>query len=214
MNPDEKNPQPLTPEKTVPKKENFLKEIIKFVLIALIIIVPIRTYVAEPFIVSGLSMFPTFNNGQYLIVDQLTYHFYKPQRGDVVIFRYPLDPSVYFIKRVIGLPGESVTSTDGIISITKPVASSTTSGTGSGTSSQSFTLSEPYIAADHRSYDSWTKTLGPTEYFVMGDNRNQSSDSRVWGPLDQKFLIGRPYVRLLPPSAISILPGRFDLGDN
>ncbi len=193
-----------------PKNENFLKEIVKFALIALIIIVPIRTYVAEPFIVSGLSMYPTFNNGQYLIVDQLTYHFEKPQRGDVIIFRYPLDPSVYFIKRIIGLPGETVSSNDGIITITKPLPP----GANASSTRESFVLSEPYIAADHRSYDTWTTTLTNTQYFAMGDNRNQSDDSRTWGPLEQKFLIGRPYLRLLPPSAISILPGRDALGHN
>lgn len=185
-----------------PKKESFLKEIVKFALIALVIIVPIRTYVAEPFIVSGLSMYPTFNNSQYLIVDQLTYHFENPRRGDVVIFKYPLDPSVYFIKRIIGMPGETISINDGVVTIINAAHP------------QGLTLSEPYIAQDHRSYDTFKKVLGSTEYFVMGDNRNQSSDSRVWGPLDKKYLVGRPYIRLLPPSAISILPGRIDLGNN
>ncbi|MEI6058029.1 MAG: signal peptidase I [bacterium] len=185
----------------VEKKENFLKEIVKFAVIALVIIVPLRTWVAEPFIVSGLSMYPTFNNAQYLIVDQLTYDFHQPQRGDVVIFKYPLDPKTYFIKRVIGLPGETVSIADGVVTIIKPTATST----------KIFALSEPYIASDHRSYDNFKTTLSSSEYFVMGDNRNQSSDSRVWGNLDQKYIVGRPYLRLLPPG---VLPGRIDLGNN
>ena len=185
----------------VEKKENFLKEIVKFAVIALVIIVPLRTWVAEPFIVSGLSMFPTFNNAQYLIVDQLTYDFHQPMRGDVVIFKYPLDPKTYFIKRVIGLPGETVSIADGVVTIIKPTATGT----------ESFVLSEPYIAPDHRSYDNFKTLLSSSEYFVMGDNRNQSSDSRVWGNLDKKYLVGRPYLRLLPPS---ILPGRINLGNN
>ena len=161
----------------VEKKENFLKEIVKFAVIALVIIVPLRTWVAEPFIVSGLSMFPTFNNAQYLIVDQLTYDFHQPMRGDVVIFKYPLDPKTYFIKRVIGLPGETVSIADGVVTIIKPTATGT----------ESFVLSEPYIAPDHRSYDNFKTLLSSSEYFVMGDNRNQSSDSRVWGNLDKKY---------------------------
>jgi signal peptidase I len=210
-------------ESIPPKKnESFLKEIVKFALIAIVIIVPIRTWVAEPFIVSGLSMFPTFNDGQYLIVDQLTYDFQKPQRGDVIIFKYPLDPSVYFIKRIIGLPGETVSINDGVVTITKPATTSATTVAGDLSESSSTTaqgesvvLSEPYIEADHRSYDTDAPvTLGPTQYFVMCDNRNQSSDSRIWGPVDQKFIVGRPYIRLLPPSSAAILPGRVDLGNN
>ena len=197
-NPEDKKQTPAVEPTTekVEKKESFLKEIVKFAIIALVIIVPIRAYVAEPFIVSGLSMYPTFNDGQYLIVDELTYDFNAPQRGDVVIFRYPKDTSVFFIKRIIGLPGETVSSTDGVITITN------------STHPNGIVLNEPYIAADHRSYDDFKTTLGPTEYFVMGDNRSQSSDSRVWGPVEKSLLIGRPFVRLLPPSSISILPGR------
>src|SRR5580700_2425535 len=100
MNPDEQKiaGPSSAPQSVPPPKENFLKEILKFIVIALIIIVPIRAYVAEPFIVSGASMDPTFATGQYLIVDQLSYHFENPQRGDVIIFKYPLDTSLYFIK--------------------------------------------------------------------------------------------------------------------
>ena len=95
------------------KRDNFFTELLKFALIALIIVVPVRLFVAQPFIVSGASMEPTFETGQYLIVDELTYHFEAPQRGDVIIFRYPKDPSQFFIKRIIGLPGETVTIKDG-----------------------------------------------------------------------------------------------------
>jgi signal peptidase I len=202
MDPEIKNTANTTavpPEKKAPK-EHFLWEIVKFAVIALVIIVPVRMFVAEPFIVSGDSMDPTFATGQYLIVDQLSYHFEQPARGDVIIFRYPKDPSIFFIKRIIGLPGETVSINNGVITIYNtqhPEGSST-----------GITLSEPYIAADHRSYDTSTTTLGPTQYFVMGDNRNQSSDSRVWGPVDRSLIIGRPIVRLLPPSSLAVLPGR------
>ena len=90
------------------KRGNFFTELLEFVLVAAIIVIPVRLFVAQPFIVSGASMEPTFDHGQYLIVDELSYRFAPPQRGDVVIFHPPKDPSQYYIKRIIGLPGETV----------------------------------------------------------------------------------------------------------
>ncbi len=171
---------------------NFLREILIFIAVALIIIVPIRAFVAEPFVVSGASMYPTFTSGQYLIVDQLSYDFSLPHRGDVVILKYPLDTSVYFIKRIIGLPGETVSINNGVVTINPG----------------NITLSEPYIESDHRSFDTSTTTLGPNQYFVMGDNRNQSSDSRIWGTVPRDLIVGRPLLRLLPPTSLAIFPGR------
>ncbi len=179
-----------------PPKENVLKEIIKFTLVALVIVIPIRLYIAQPFIVSGASMDPTFKSGQYLIVDQFTYHFNEPQREDVIIFRYPRDPSTFFIKRIIGLPGETVKVTNGkILIIDKDHPEGTE-------------LPDPYIIPAHKTADNFSITLGPTEYFVMGDNRPESSDSRVWGPLEKKYIIGRPILRLFPFSSISVFPGK------
>jgi signal peptidase I len=182
------NPEPSQQ----PPQENFWKDLIKFAITAGVIIISVRAFIAEPFIVSGASMDPTFASGQYLIVDELSYHFKTPARGDVVIFKYPKNQSVYFIKRIIGLPGETVSSQDGVISITDSNGSETK------------TLPETYLTADRKSLDSFTETLGSTEYFVMGDNRNQSSDSRAWGPLDRGLIVGRPVLRLMPPS---IFPG-------
>lgn len=180
-----------------PKKENFFKEIVKFTLIALAIVIPIRAYVAQPFIVSGASMDPTFATGQYLIVDQLSYHFEDPKRGEVIIFRYPRDTETFFIKRIIGLPGETISVDNGkvtIINTEKP---------------DGFLLDEAaYITKDHKTSDTFTLTLGHDEYFVMGDNRPQSSDSRAWGPLEDKYIVGRPFARLLPLTKISVFPGR------
>src|SRR3989344_361805 len=92
-----------------PRQKSGWWEIVRFVLVTLIIVVPIRTYVAQPFIVSGLSMVPSFDDGEYLIIDELSYLFRPPERGEVIVFRYPQDPSKFFIKRVINLPGETVT---------------------------------------------------------------------------------------------------------
>lgn len=173
-----------------------IREWVQVIVIALIISLPIRFFIAEPFVVNGASMDPTFSTGQFLIVDRLTYRFEKPQRGDVIIFEYPNDPSVYYIKRVIGLPNELVNIKDGHVFIS------------TSTSSPGTELNEPYIAPIHASHDTLSVALGPTEYFVMGDNRAQSSDSRAWGPLDAHFIVGRPVVRLLPLDSLSILPGK------
>ena len=187
-----------TPSSTPPKEHSTWKTVrewVQVIVIALVISLPIRFFIAEPFVVNGVSMSPTFATGQFLIVDRLTYRFEKPQRGDVIIFEYPNDPSIYYIKRVIGLPGETVNIQDGHVYIS----------TGSSTPVE---LDEPYIAPVHASHDNYNITLGPTQYFVMGDNRAQSSDSRAWGPLDQKYLIGRPVLRLLPLNELSVLPGK------
>lgn len=181
----------------IPKKENFVKEIVKFTLIALAIVIPIRAYVAQPFIVSGASMDPTFETGQYLIVDQLSYHFEAPKRGEVIIFRYPRDPETFFIKRIIGLPGETISLNNGKVTIINQEHP------------EGLAIDEAaYITKEHKTSDTFTLTLGIDEYFVMGDNRPQSSDSRAWGPLEEKYIVGRPFVRLLPFTKVSVFPGR------
>jgi len=176
----------------MPKKENFFGETLKFIVISLIIVVPFRYFIAQPFIVSGASMDPTFEDGEYLIVDQLSYHFEEPARGDVIIFKYPKDPSKYFIKRVIGLPNETVIINGESVSITE-------------TDGKTVLLNEPYVANNINI--SFEKKLNADEYFVMGDNRPASSDSRIWGPLPKENIIGRPLLRLLPVTRINLFPG-------
>lgn len=180
------------------KKKSELKfiDFIKFMLITVLIVVPFRIYVAQPFIVNGASMSPTFETGQYLIVDQLTYHFSDPQRGDVVIFKFPQDTSKFFIKRIIGLPGEKVTIEEGEVKILKPSVE------------EEIILKEPYIKIPKNSYSE--TNLSEDEYFVMGDNREHSLDSRIWGPLGKEYIVGRAYMRLLPVDDINFLPGKFN----
>lgn len=174
-----------------------VREWAQAIAIALVLFLPIRFFIAEPFVVNGASMDPSFETGQFLIVDRLSYRFEEPSRGDVIVFKYPNKPSVYYIKRIIGLPGETIYVSEGKVTIKNDE------------NPEGLSISEPYINSTHRSYDSLTKTLGETEYFVMGDNRAESSDSRSWGPLDRDFIIGRPIIRLLPPQTISFLPGEF-----
>jgi len=176
------------------KDEHPFWEILRFSLIALIIVIPIRMFVAQPFIVSGASMEDTFQNGEYLIVDQLTYQFTSPQRGDVVVFRYPRDPSKFFIKRVVAVPGDTITIKNNTVTISNR------------TNREGFVIDEPYVASMNWGTDS-TETLGEREYFVMGDNRNFSSDSRAWGVLQEERIIGRAFVRLFPPQHFAYLPG-------
>jgi signal peptidase I len=180
------------------RQESFLGELLRFALLALLIVVPVRLFIAQPFIVSGASMEDTFTTGQYLIVDQLTYHFEDPKRGDVIVFRYPNDPSKFFIKRVIGIPGDTVTVENGAVTVAN------------GTDPNGVTLSEPYVDEMHTT-GTLRKTLGDGEYFVMGDNRDASSDSRAWGILPAQNIIGRAYLRLFPLSVLSVLPGEYDL---
>lgn len=174
--------------------ESFVGEIIRFAILALVFVIPFRFFVAQPFIVSGASMHPTFETGQYLIVDQISYRFEEPQRGEVIIFKYPSDPSKYFIKRIVALPGETIELANGITTITNP------------TTGESHVLDEPYLKTDPTD-DRITITLLSDEYFVMGDNRAASSDSRVWGPVPRKNIVGRAFIRLLPPDTFSLFPG-------
>ena len=174
---------------------SILLEIIKFAILALIIIVPLRMYVASPFIVSGSSMDDTFHNGDYLIVDQISYKFEKLNRGDIIIFKYPKNTSKYFIKRIIGLPGETVQLNGNTTTIKNDMFPG------------GFVLDEPYISSNMD--NNISLTLANDEYFVMGDNRAGSSDSRYWGPLREKFIRGEAFVRLFPLTKIGLHPGSY-----
>jgi signal peptidase I len=188
---------------TTTKFKKYLKDfwdLIKFAIIALLIVIPIRMFIAQPFVVSGESMFPTFHDSEYLIVDELSYLIGNPHRGDVIIFRYPGDTKRFFIKRIIGMPNEEVSIKDGVVTIINKE------------NPNGFALTEPYIDEKFSTTDIY-KT-GDGEYFVMGDNRNRSSDSRIWGEsspikLTNKLIIGRAYLRLLPFNRISYLPGYY-----
>ena len=173
--------------------KGLLKDLFTLAVLIIVVVIPIRMFVVSPFIVDGESMHPTFENLDYLIVDELLYNFTAPARGDVIVFRYPGNPSIFYIKRIIGLPGEIVSINHGVISIT------TTDG-------GHISLAEPYIVNEDATYTKDVSLL-PGEYFVMGDNRHNSSDSRTWGPLPKKDIIGRVDLRLLPIGEIGFFPG-------
>jgi len=175
-----------------------LRQIVKwsgFLLIALFLTIPLRLFVARPFVVSGDSMKPDFDQNEYLVIDEISYHFDKPKRGDVIIMRYPLDPSKFYIKRIVGLPGETLALRSGEVMILGKDGAINT------------TLQEPYIAAPSVKESDVTQ-LGNDEYYVLGDNRLVSSDSRAWGPLQEKYIVGRVLARLYPFNEVALFPGR------
>jgi signal peptidase I len=195
--------QPTPPESAKPqnpqRQDNgwlFIWDLVKVIVIALVIIIPIRYYVIQPFIVSGSSMQPTFQNGQYLIVNELDYHIHAPQRGDVIVFKYPLNTSEYFIKRVIGLPGEKVLISNGKVTIYNSA------------NPNGFVLDESYLPSGlyTEATSSTPITLSENEYFVLGDNRPASSDSRYWGDVPSDDIVGKVVLRAYPFSQISTFP--------
>lgn len=161
------------------------KDIMKSALLALVIIIPFRIFIAQPFLVNGLSMYPTFNNGDYLIVDQLSKRFEMPKRGSIIIIKFPENHSRFLIKRLIGLPQEKIVINDGILFV------------------DGKQIEEPYIK--HKKIEGFQITLKEDEYFVMGDNRAGSSDSRIWGPIKKEEIVGRPIIRLLPLNNIGLI---------
>lgn len=163
----------------------FLWELIKIFLIALLIVIPIREFVFQPFFVKGQSMEPNFHDYDYLIVDELSYRFHSPERGDVVVLKNPNNPAQKFIKRIIGLPGETVIIENGKVIIEKD--------------NKSFVLDEtPYLDGNNFTPGNVKITLAEDEYFVMGDNRKKSYDSRFFGPVKRKDIIGRFALRVWP----------------
>ncbi|PIW36275.1 MAG: signal peptidase I [Candidatus Kerfeldbacteria bacterium CG15_BIG_FIL_POST_REV_8_21_14_020_45_12] len=168
------------------KTTSFIWEVTKVVVISLAIILPIRYFLIQPFYVKGASMEPNFHNYEYLIIDQLSYRFHPPTRGDVVVMRNPQRPSQFFIKRVIGLPGEHVQIKDQRVYINgEPLNES------------------PYLDDDVETYGSIDITLEPDRYIVLGDNRTESLDGRVFGPISQEEMVGRTWIRAWPFTRIN-----------
>lgn len=129
--------------------------------------------------VDGFSMNPSLENGEYILVNKLAYRIGEPQRGDIVVFSFPLDPNQDLIKRVIGLPGETITVQEGKVSV------------------NGILLEEPYIAAPPFYNGTWVVNEG--QLFVLGDNRNESKDSHEWGLLPLENVIGKAVLIYWPP---------------
>lgn len=171
----------------------FFLELVQIVAIALIIVLPIRYFIFQPFIVKGASMEPNFSDGDYLIIDELSYRLREPKRGEVIVFHYPKQPDQRFIKRIIGLPNEEVKLKDDKITITD-------------NEGNTIVVNELEYLPGMILLPSQTVTLGKDEYFVLGDNRRNSLDSRKWGSLNRDEIIGKVLIRAWPPTAMAMIP--------
>lgn len=169
------------------------KDFLKIFIPVFVLFLALRYFVAQPFIVKGRSMEPNFEERNYLVIDELSYYFRAPQRGEVIVFKNPKDLSQYFIKRVIGLPGETVVVRGGSVYLKKTPQAPLEE------------LKEEYLPGDLVTAIDEEKTLGPDEYFVMGDNRTDSYDSRLWGSLPREDITGRVLFRLWPFGEIGFI---------
>ena len=163
-----------------------LFEVFEIALVAIGTVFLIRGFLVQPFLVSGSSMVPNFSNGDYLLIDELSYRFRSPGRGEVVVFHYPKDESTYFIKRIIGLPGERVALKNNQITIFNTERP------------DGFVLEEKYLPPGVTTSGNVEFGLKEGEYLVFGDNRSYSFDSRTWGPLRRSEIVGLARLRLWP----------------
>ena len=169
---------------------SFIWEISKIVIIALLIVIPIRYFIFQPFFVKGQSMEPNFQNSDYLIIDEISYRFLEPERGEVIVFKYPNNLSQRYIKRIVGLPGETVEVREGKVIILAD--------------DQSWILNESiYLSQSIQTPGDIRISLEENEYFVLGDNRTASFDSRKWGALPREDIIGKVIFRAWPMSALA-----------
>jgi len=178
-------------KKGVKKYLVFAWDLFKIAIIGLVIVLPIRYFLFQPFIVKGESMAPNFNTGDYLIIDEISYRFSDPQRGEVVVFRYPKDTTQRFIKRIIGLPGETVDIKNGEVSIAKD--------------GKNIVLNEEYLPENLKTLGEVNIILKFNEYFVLGDNRDYSFDSRAWGVVPRSDVIGRAFLKIFPITSLSAI---------
>lgn len=201
MEPQEKLENTSTPPQE-PKenaKESIL-DFLKFAILAVLVVIPVRLFIAQPFIVSGASMVPTFESGHYLIIDEISYRFEEPKRGEVVVFRFPQETSKFLIKRVAGLPGETIEMRGNDVVIRNEEHP------------EGFVWQQGEINSS-RDRGDVTLTLESDAYFVLGDNRGESADSRLWGPLKREFIVGRPLIRLFPLSEVEVFPGSWEAAE-
>ena len=171
----------------------FIIEIVKVVIISLAIIIPVRYFLIQPFYVKGASMEPNFYDHEYLIINEIGYRFETPQRGEIVVFRYPKDPRQYFIKRIIGLPGETVKIKDGRVFIYN------------AEQPNGLAIDEEiYLPENVSTAGNKEVQLGADEFYVLGDNRQYSLDSRNFGPVPKRLIVGKVWLRGWPFDRLTV----------
>lgn len=182
----------ISEKKEESKTKETILESVKFILTVFIIWLFIRLFIMQPFLVDGASMSPNLETANYLIVDKLSYHFTEPKRGDVVVFKFPQDTGKYFIKRIIAIPGDTIDIENGKARVTDQ-------------NGRKFEIEDSFVKFTSP-YDTKNLKLEVDEYFVMGDNREHSYDSRTWGPVNKKYIQGKPFIRLFPFTQITLFP--------
>ncbi len=171
----------------------FFLDVIEVVVLAVAIFLITYLLILQPHKIKGISMEPNFPNGEYLLTDKVSYRFGEPKRGDIIVFKAPSQPDEEFIKRIIGLPGEKISIKNGRIYI------------------NGILLEEKYLASDiYTSAGSFltennSVTISANEYFVLGDNRDHSSDSRAWGFVPKKSIVGRAWLVYWPPKSAGVV---------
>jgi signal peptidase I len=178
------------PAATKPKTGRFqnLLDLLHDLAIAVVVCVLLITYVVQAFKVQGTSMSPELRDGERILVNKFVYYFGEIERGDVVVFWYPEDPELSFIKRVVALPGETVEIRSGEVLINGRV------------------IEEPYVLGsneDHRDYAAHEVRSG--HFFVLGDNRKGSNDSRSWGQVPKRYIYGKAFLRIWPLREVGVV---------
>lgn len=182
----------VTKEAVMKRFTEYILEIIKVVLISLAIIVPVRYFLIQPFYVKGASMEPNFFDHEYLIIDEISYRLAARERGDIVVFKYPRDTSQYFIKRIVGLPNETLEIKDGRVTVYNAL------------NPAGLLLEENYLDKGVKTLGDRTVSLGSNEYFLLGDNRLASYDSRSFGAVKDSYIIGKVWLRGWPFDKIKV----------
>lgn len=181
------------------KAMEFAGELLHVVVISLAIIIPVRYFLIQPFYVKGASMEPNFYDHEYLIIDEISYRFNEPKRGDIVVFRYPNDPRQYFIKRVIGLPGERVKVSAGQVTVHNDEHP------------EGVVLDENGYLGTIYTHGDKEERLDADEYFLLGDNRAASLDSRIFGSVPRSFIVGKVWFRGWPPEKVKLFTAQSEL---
>ncbi|MBU2595448.1 signal peptidase I [Patescibacteria group bacterium] len=172
----------------------FFVEFLETAIIIGIIAFVIRFFLVQPYVVEGASMEPNFHNKDYLLIEKVTERFSDPKRGDVVVFRYPNNPKVTYIKRIIGVPSDTVIIKNGTLKIV-PAGSN-----------EEKTINENYLPDSIKTSGDMEIKLDKDQFFVLGDNRSNSSDSREWGVLPKQNIVGRAWLVVLPATDFGIVP--------
>lgn len=187
------NEETLTPQSSV---KLFFLELIKLMLFAVVTIFLVRYFLFKPFYVRGASMEPNFFEKEYLIIDEISYRLREPARGDIIVFKYPLNKKEFFLKRIIGLPNEKVSIKDGLVIIYN------------NEHLEGFVLKEDYLPKGLATAPEVSTVLKADEYFVMGDNRFSSFDSRGFGPIKESLIVGKVLMRGWPFNRVKFFVGQ------